>query len=284
MSTIMKSSDGRRGKALLAIHDVTPRWTREILDILTDLKERSIPAINLAVVPRFHRRDDWRDAPALRTAILKPGRGLRTEVLLHGCYHLRVGENARLPWRRRLRSWLQSASEDEFYGLDPAEAGRRLDLGRKVLGEAFTVRTAGFIPPAWGMSRGLVEACRRGGLSYAEDQVFIYEARTGARVFSPLIAFATRSAVREGLARAWARTVPRLAGTRRLLRLALHPSDYRSPGTRRLALRTIEVLSRDFDWLLYREALSSERRRNERSKEKSLPTSPSSRGSRLTAR
>jgi predicted deacetylase len=257
MSIIMKSSDGRKGRALLSVHDITPRWAGEVLDILADLKERSIPAVNLAVVPLHHRRDSWPGAPDFREAIRELGRDLRTEILLHGCYHLRVGGNETLPWTKRLRSRLQSAGEDEFFGLDPGEAAARLDLGRRVLGATFGVRAEGFIPPGWGFSRGLAGVCREHGLAYTEDQLFIHDLRAGKRLFSPVIAFATRSALRESLAGAWSRTVPRLSGGGRVLRLALHPADYRSAKTRERALRTLDRLSREREWRLYRDLFSA---------------------------
>ena len=251
----MKGSCRPEDQTLLTVHDVAPPLAREVLDILTDIRERSIPAVNLAVVPLFHGRYDWRDARDFLKAIQTTATDIRTEILLHGYFHLRVGGNAALPWGKRLRSRLQSAAEDEFYGLDPAEAAARLDLGQGVLRTAFGAPAEGFIPPAWGSSRGLDRICLQRGLFYTEDQIFVRDLRTGRRFFSPVVAFATRSAWREGLAGAWSRAFLRLSGGERILRLALHPADYRSAKTRRLAQRTLDRLSRERQWRLYRDVL-----------------------------
>jgi hypothetical protein len=106
MSITMNHSTGRKGRALLSVHDVTPGRLSLLADILGDLADRGVSAVNLAIVPRFHGEDAWSDDAAFRKAVAAPG--VRTEVMLHGYFHLRTGENERLPWPFRFRSRLQS--------------------------------------------------------------------------------------------------------------------------------------------------------------------------------
>lgn len=125
----MKKSKRIKGKALLLVHDVAPPHAREIMAILSDLRELRIPALNLAVISCFHHRYPWPDESPLREAIQSLSAQCRLEIMLHGYYHHRIGSNEFLPWRSRLRSRLQSAAEDEFFKLDSAAAAARIESG-----------------------------------------------------------------------------------------------------------------------------------------------------------
>jgi predicted deacetylase len=258
----MPLSSERKGRALLCVHDVTPGGLRFLADVLRDVAARGVPAANLAVVPRFHDREEWRDAAAFRGAIAGAGPGIRTEIMLHGCFHLRVGENERLSWPRRFRSRLQSDREDEFYRLGRSAAEARVRTGARILSGVFGRTPAAFVPPAWAGSAELRDVLRGLGFRATEDHFWIHDLSGARRIFSPVIAFSTRSPRRERLSKLWAGLVMRGPARRSPLRFVLHPGDYRSPATRGFALDLVEAISRTHEWVLAGELQGS---RNDRS-------------------
>ena len=244
----MNHSTGRKGRALLSVHDVTPGCLSLLTDILGDLADRGISAVNLAIVPRFHGEDSWSDAAAFRKAVAAPG--VRTEVMLHGYFHARTGENERLPWPLRFRSRLQSDREDEFFCLGAREAEERIRSGARILEAVLGRRPRAFVPPAWSGNKALRGILRRLGFFATEDHFWIYDLENGRRIPSPVIAFSTRSPRRERLSTLWARLVRRVPLPGTVLRFAVHPSDYSSPAVRALALKLVAEISANYDWRL----------------------------------
>ncbi|GEM_PF-6364366 len=247
-------------RALLSVHDVAPDSLAFLADLLRDLSALRVPAVNLAIVPFFHGRGTWTSQEVRRVASAVPP-GIRTEVLLHGCYHRRVGANARLPAWRRLLSSIQSAGEDEFFGLPERDTAERVRGGRDAVAAAFGRVPAAFVPPAWSGGPPLRAALKGLGFSLAEDHLWLYEVQRDRRLFAPVIAFATRSPWREWLSARWARAVMRAPARGRLLRFAFHPADYRSPSVRACALGLVEALGRTHEWTLYSELVAPGTRR-----------------------
>jgi predicted deacetylase len=253
--TSTRSAETER-PALLSVHDVAPENLGFLADLLRDLADRHVPAVNVAVVPSFHGASMW-TADAIGRALADVPAGMRTEILLHGCFHARVGGNARLAGWRLLRSRLQSAGEDEFFCLDPHEAEDRIRQGRRIIETAFGAAPGVFLPPAWTGGRALRDVLGRLGFSATEDHFWLYDLRRRRRLASPVIAFATRSAWRARISTLWARAIIRTAASGAILRFAFHPADYSSPAIRSFALGLVEELSRTREWGLYNEALGS---------------------------
>lgn len=255
----MSHSTARR-RALCSVHDVRPGCLSLVSDILADLEDRGVTAVGLAVVPRFHGGEDWEGAAAFRDDLA--ARAVRTEVMLHGFFHARVGGNENLPWPRRALSGLLSAGEDEFFGLGRREAEERLLAGAEILERAFGGRPRAFVPPAWAGGRNLRTVLRRLGFRVTEDHLWLYDIERRRKVLSPVVAFATRTPRRERLSLAWARTVRRAGFPGRILRFVLHPSDYSSPATREFALGLAAGLSENYDWILPSEFPGSRKERS----------------------
>jgi predicted deacetylase len=178
---------------------------------------------------------------------------MRTEILLHGCFHARVGSNQRLPWLRRLRSRRQSAGEDEFFSLDGSAAEDRVRLGAGILDAAFGQAVRTFVPPAWAGDAQLRDILRRRGFVATEDHLWLYDLRAQRRMFSPAVAFATRTPWRSRLSIAWARLITALPAGDRIVRLAVHPPDWQSPVIRARVLDTVAAMAGTHRWMLYGE-------------------------------
>ena len=249
----MKNPGGSRGKALLSVHDISPGRLPAVRGILADLKSLGVTAVNLALVPVFHQAESWRRSEELVAMLETVQTHFRTEILLHGYYHQRIGSNETLPWRSRLRSRLQSADEDEFYGLSVIEIEDRIQKGLNVLAEVFKSKPEGFIPPSWALTREMLTTLRGQGFAYTEDHFHIFDLRTGRKISSPVIAFSSRSAIHRNLSLLWSWWASKRADRKRILRVVLHPEDCQSPKIWATALGLIKKTGAERDWCLYRD-------------------------------
>lgn len=247
----MRDSARAAGRALLAVHDVTPANLGFLARLLPVLRDAGVAAVNVAVVPSPLAGGDWGDGSALRQALAAAGPALRTEVLQHGLRHARVGANERLGPARRLMSRLQSAGEDEFFGLDAAEAAARIETGRDIVAAASGRPPRVFIPPAWAGAAALRGPLAGLGFDATEDHFWIHDLAAGRRLFSPVVAFATRSPRRERLSVAWSRTVRSGTPAGAVLRFAVHPADGDSTRVRDVSSALLARISAAREWALY---------------------------------
>ena len=219
-----------------SVHDVSPRFEREVDRLIARLGPHVGRRLALLVVP-----DYWGEAP------IRPGSPfasrLRTwsdagfELFLHGFFHRdSAGHDSRVD---RLRARRLTAGEGEFLGLSRDEARTRIERGRALLESVSGRPIAGFVAPAWLYGRGAREALRDCGVALAEDHFRVWSPAGGAIVSrSPVITWASRTParLRSSLAAAAVlRTLPV-----RDLRIGVHPGDC---GSDRL-LRSIETTLR----------------------------------------
>jgi predicted deacetylase len=249
----MKNSEKKKGKALLSIHDVSPFFEEEIFGILSDLKGLNLGKTNLAVVPLYHESYHLNDHVAFCHSLMNAIEGFEVEILLHGLYHTRKGSNQRLSFKNRFRSRLQSAEEDEFFKLVPAEAEKRIQQGRSILEKAFHTKPTGFIPPAWVFEKQVMATLKRLEIPYTENHSFIFLTRDDKRVFSPVISFATRTKTREILSLCWAYFMRKIPSRRAIMRFVIHPKDYRSRVVKRTIIKTLKKLDEKYEWKLYQD-------------------------------
>lgn len=148
------SGDGRwRGQAfVVCLHDVTPRHEREILEQLDALRPLVGNAVSAAVIPAAPGLEWSRAGQELRDALRL------LERILHGYRHRRP----------RCASPISIASGhcDEFAALHPRDIHRCLDLGQRVLAEAFGCAADGFLAPAWRSGALRLEHLVRANLSF----------------------------------------------------------------------------------------------------------------------
>ncbi len=140
-------------RLLASIHDVSPRFEREV-DLLAERLDRRLVAGRFAmlVVP-----DPWDRAPIAADgafqARLRGWADAGVEMFLHGWRHL---DDALAGFKADH----MTAGEGEFSRLDHAEATRRLRAGRAELEDAIGRPVAGLIAPAWLYSGAALAAVR----------------------------------------------------------------------------------------------------------------------------
>lgn len=223
-------------RLLVSIHDVGPRFEREI-DQLFDRLVRLIgaPKIAMLVVP-----DHWDQAPLSASPAYQ--RKLRTwaddgvEMFLHGWSH--KDDSRHEGPLAGFKARHMTAGEGEFLGLSAAEALHRMGKGRQVVEDAIGRPVAGFIAPAWLYGPGAHAAMAEMGFPLAEDHMRVWRPGSNRNLAKgPVVTWASRSRSRiasslffAGLARFGLKPLP-------TLRVAVHPGDTRVPAI----LRSIDA-------------------------------------------
>lgn len=233
-------------RVLVAIHDVTPAHADLVAAAWALCRAHgATPA--LFVVPDWHGRwpleayggfVDW-----LRGRVAEGA-----EVLLHGLRHDEVG--LARGWSDRVRAAGRTDGEGEFLTLGRAAAGARIVAGLRRL-RALGFDPMGFVPPAWLMRPGCLDAVAGAGLALAEDARAVYLVRTARPMLGPamraLRAPAWRWSARTPL-RAWGSAAAAALrwwtrpGRHGLVRVALHPGDLARAATRHSLDRTLARL------------------------------------------
>lgn len=205
----------------VSVHDVSP-LTREAVDaMLADLAEAGVGATSLLVVPDHHRKGAVDRDPGFLDW-LRSCEGDGHEIVLHGFYHLRDSGGDGLA--RRLVTEHYTAGEGEFYDLAYEAARERLARGRQMLG-AFDL--AGFIAPAWLLGPEAERAVRDEGFAYTTRLGGVLDLRSGARTASQSLVYSVRSGWRRLASLAWNSWLAARLRSNPLVRLGLHPPDWR---------------------------------------------------------
>ena len=121
----------------VAIHDVSPRFDREINVILKTIQPLLGKNMSAAIVPRWHE-DCLRDA---EVAWFQKHALFFNELLLHGYKHYRSSGG-------KLVSWLTRRS-DEFGALSSEEVCRSIQAAQADAISFFGFPLRGLVPPAW---------------------------------------------------------------------------------------------------------------------------------------
>ena len=219
-------------RLLLSIHDVGPRFEREI-DQLIERLSRLSGGLHFAmlVVPDHWDQAPLADTPAFR-ARLRDWADQGVEMFVHGWRHRDDSGQGGFKARH------MTAGEGEFLALYRGEALRRMLAGRALIEDAIGRATSGFIAPAWLYGPGALAALGDAGFALAEDHMRVWRPDTGKTLArGPAITWASRSRARiasslafAGLARTALQALP-------TVRIGVHPGDTGVPAI----LRSIDV-------------------------------------------
>ena len=212
-------------RLLVSIHDVGPRFEREV-DILIELLSRRLGSMKFAmlVVP-----DHWGAAPISADRPfqkrLRKWAGEGAEMFLHGLRH-RADTGRSGSVMARFKGKALTAGEGEFLELDHDEAMHRIRIGRQVIEDAIGQEVAGFIAPAWLYGPGAQSAIRESGFHLAEDHFRVWSPVTGAVLArGPVITWASRSKPRIASSLLFAAFARSALGAMPTVRIAVHPGD-----------------------------------------------------------
>jgi hypothetical protein len=210
---------------LASIHDVSPRFEREVDLLAAELEPFVGGCLGMLVVPNHWGTDPIEPGSAFASR-LRSWADSGVELFLHGFYHRDRRHHHGLD---RVRAHLMTAHEGEFLGLSRREAKARIADGRALIEDITGRPVAGFVAPAWLYGRGAREALAETGLQIAEDHWRVWSPASG-RVLArgPVITWATRTPMRLRSSIAAAAVLGRLA-PQQALRIGVHPGDCGSP-------------------------------------------------------
>ena len=243
---------GQDPSLVVSIHDLSTVTRGEVARMLADLREVGVERTSLLVIPDHHRKGRIDSDPGF-VASLKDWSEHGHEVVLHGFYHLRpVCPGEGVATRLVTRSY--TAGEGEFYDLGYTEAVALLRSGKKAL-EAGGIAPKGFIAPAWLLGSEAERAVRDEGFEYTTRIGRITDFRSGEVFGSRSMVYSVRSGWRRGVSLIWNGALFRLLRYAPLLRIGLHPPDWRHAAIRRHALECIAAAVKKrrvttyWDWL-----------------------------------
>ncbi len=223
------SSRAGRGKLLLAsIHDVGPRFEREV-DLLAERLSRLLGGPNFAmlVVPDHWGEAPLAEAPAFRRR-LREWADMGVEMFVHGWFHKDLSEHDGLA---SFKARHMTAGEGEFLGLSREVAAQRMRDGRALVEDAIGRSAAGFIAPAWLYGPGAMEALDESSFALAEDHMKVWRPGSGEVLAKgPVITWASRSKPRQASSLFFSSLARKALHPLDVVRVAVHPGDTTVPA------------------------------------------------------
>ncbi len=230
----------------VVLHDVADATLGGCERVVAAVREVAPLPMTFLAVPRYHRQPPSAALEAWLGACARRG----DELALHGWLHWDDGTPRNI--LDRLRREVYTRREGEFWALDEAEAGVRLDAGRAWFA-ANGWPLAGFVAPAWLLGDAAWRAVRARPFAYTSTLRHLYRLADGSVVTSQSLVYSVSSAWRRASSIAWARLVAAKERSNPVLRFELHPRDADVPAVRRSWQRLLERALRS------REALTVER-------------------------
>ena len=208
---------------LVSIHDVSPRFSREI-DQLIGLLSGILggPRFAMLVVP-----DHWRSSPLDRDRAfqtrLRDWADSGVEMFVHGWFHRDDSSHA---GTAGLKARYMTAGEGEFLSLSEEVARQRMADGKALVEDIIGKPAAGFIAPAWLYGPGSLAALRESGFALAEDHFRVWRPTDGKRLArGPVITWASRSKSRTASSLAFAALARNALHPLPVVRIGVHPPD-----------------------------------------------------------
>lgn len=219
-------------RLLASIHDVSPRFEREVDELLAHLVPHVGERLAMLVVP-----DHWGSAPLTPAfkARLRDWSDRGIEMFVHGWFHRDTAAHA---GAAAFKARHMTAGEGEFLGLDHDEALARMRCGKTLVEDTIGRSAAGFIAPAWLYSDDARRALADVGFALAEDHARVWQPGGAVVARGPVITWASRSRARQLSSLVAAAALRRILQPARTVRIAVHPGDTRVPALMNSITRT----------------------------------------------
>ena len=240
---------------VISIHDVSPQTEAVVEVMLHDLRKCGVLHCSLLVIPNHHHKGVIAsDSAFMQWLREKQKEG--HEIVLHGFYHLRPARAAENFWTR----WITQSyttGEGEFYDLTYKEARAKLQAGKEEFHRTGFQENEiiGFIAPAWLLSAEAERAVVDEGFSYTTRLGGVIDLRGSPSTFyqSQSMVYSVRSAWRRQISLLWNEILFRYAQKKKwsLLRLGLHPPDWKYDSIRHHALTTVQRALQDRELMTY---------------------------------
>ncbi|HEY8902662.1 MAG TPA: polysaccharide deacetylase family protein [Chthoniobacterales bacterium] len=237
---------------VVSIHDVSPRTRIATEAMLSDLSAWGVNCTSLLVIPDHHRSGHFLEDEYFCKWLANLASDGH-EAVVHGYYHSREKKHGDSPWQRVVTE-CYTAGEGEFYDIDEANAYALVTRAREEFRSA-GLEPGGFIAPAWLLSEEAESALARAGFRYTTRIGEVSDLERGVIYPSQSLVYSVRAGWRRAMSLAWNSLLLRMLGERSLVRVGLHPPDWKYPAIREHARKCIvralagrEAMTYD-DWL-----------------------------------
>lgn len=232
-------------RLLISLHDVTPFHLARIRKAEALFRDLGLAKVAYLYVPEYHGGYPSAGDAGFAAWCREP-RPFRLQWHLHGYHHLETAASpgveaggsaapAQQPSRGgsadAFKRKFLTAGEGEFLALDAAAQRSRLEAGLASFRSCLGTEPDGFVAPAWLFNAALLPLLKELGLRHTEDHRRLYRADTGAGLRSPVITWATRTALRKYGSLVVCPLLARLFASAPYLRVAMHPFDFDHPAT-----------------------------------------------------
>ncbi len=216
-----------RDSLVVSIHDIAPS-NRDIVEpVLAELNRLGVHVCSLLVVPHYHHKKLIAEDREF-LSWLRDLEAAGHEIVIHGYFHVRprrLGETL----SDRLTTSFYTQDEGEFFDLPYDEAFQRITRAHEIF-VAAGLKPNGFIAPAWLLSSEGERAARDAGMEYTTRLRTVLDLRTGRSFAARSLVYSVQSHWRRMASLAWNRVLFQTTRDKTLLRLSIHPPDWRFPA------------------------------------------------------
>lgn len=210
-------------KLIISFHDLHPGSWECCRRFLERCRSYGANALSLLLVPRYHGQPPFTENRAFVRWLNKVSdRGY--EICLHGYYH--KAENISGGFKERMVAKYYTNREGEFYQLSTKTAQQRVSDGLHLLNQA-KLPVYGFTAPAWLISDAARQVLIESGFLYHTLWGRVELLQAGSSVPASTLVYSSRSVPHRAISRAWIPFFHRRNRKASILRLAVHPSDFR---------------------------------------------------------
>jgi predicted deacetylase len=207
-----------RATLCVVVHDVADATLAGCERVVGAVHEVAPVPLTFLAVPRYHRQTPTRTLESW----LGERQAYGDEIALHGFLHWDDGTPRGLA--DTVRRNLYTRREGEFWALDEAAAGARIDAGRAWF-DANGWRLAGFVAPAWLLGRDAWKALRARPFAYTATLRHLHRLADGRRISSQSLVYSVSAGWRRAMSVAWVQAVAARERSNPVLRFELHPRD-----------------------------------------------------------
>jgi predicted deacetylase len=223
---VVASARATNNSLVVSIHDIAPETRGVVEEILTQLGRKGVRVSSLLVIPQYHHRKSISDDPDF----LKWLRTLQEqghEIVIHGYFHSRP-RRATESLSQLFVSRIYTQDEAEFFDLPYDDALERIRKGHAIF-TAAGLQPVGFIAPAWLLNPPGEQAARDAGMEYTTRLRTVLDLRSGQSFPARSLVYSVRNRWRRSVSLAWNRALFQTMTDHSLMRLSIHPPDYRFP-------------------------------------------------------
>ena len=241
---------------VVSMHDVSPLTRPVFTQMLAELAELGVDKTSLLVIPDHHHRGHMLAEVGFCRWLEKLA-GDGHELVIHGYYHQRPERNGETWWQRAMTR-VYTMGEGEFYDLPKEDAAKRLARAQADFNRLDAPAPVGFIAPAWLLGKEARQAVLEAHFKYTTYLTgieYLGEEDTVDFIPTRSLVYSCRNAWRRRASLVWNASLALRLRANAIMRLSLHPPDFRYASIWRQIKRLVSEAVRDRQPQTYRDCI-----------------------------